>query len=232
VLGGAVECSVSGVVRVNGEMVKGFRLVDRDKKIIREIDRWRVCQGRHIRELAGFSGQRACDRRLRKLIEAGVIKRKKILYGVAGIYQNTIRAAEMIGEKRLPGGNRKIRVEQIVHNIAVLDSAIFFNKKYGVGFDKMQSEIELHRIDGFGIRKHRPDFVFVRGDKNICVEVELALKARNRFEAIMKTNFVDYDKQIWIVPDMNSKVAKILLNNKRIYSNIEVLELKEIQNYG
>jgi len=43
-----------------------MRLVDRDKKIIKEIDRWRVCQGRHIKELAGFDGQRACDRRLRK----------------------------------------------------------------------------------------------------------------------------------------------------------------------
>ena len=64
-------------------------IVDRDYKIIREIDRWRVCQGRHIKELVEFDGQRACDRRLRKLIEAGYIKREKILYGVAGIYSNT-----------------------------------------------------------------------------------------------------------------------------------------------
>ena len=45
-----------------------------------------------IKVLAGFDGQRACDRRLRKLIEAGYIKREKILYGVAGIYRNTSKA--------------------------------------------------------------------------------------------------------------------------------------------
>ena len=52
-------------------MNKNLRIMERDKKIMREIDRWRVCLGRHIRALAGFTGQRACDRRLRELIEAG-----------------------------------------------------------------------------------------------------------------------------------------------------------------
>jgi DNA-binding Lrp family transcriptional regulator len=66
-------------------MNKNLRIMERDKKVMREIDRWRVCLGRHIRELAGFTGERACDRRLRKLIEAGYIERKHILYGVPAI---------------------------------------------------------------------------------------------------------------------------------------------------
>ena len=97
---------------------------------MREIDRWRVCQGRHIKELVGFDGQRACDRRLRKLMAAGYIKREKILYGVAGIYRNTARGAKIMG---LPNIHRKIRVEQIMHDIAVLDTAIFFNKMHDIG---------------------------------------------------------------------------------------------------
>lgn len=48
----------------------GFRLVDRDYHILREIDRWRVITGKQICKVTGFSGQRACDRRLKKLIEA------------------------------------------------------------------------------------------------------------------------------------------------------------------
>jgi len=134
-------------------------------------DRWRVCQGRHIRELVGFSGQRACDRRLRKLIDAGYIKREKILYGVAGIYRNTIRATKV--DVSLGGINRKFRVEQLVHDIAVLDTAIFWGKKYGLELESIKTEIELHRLDGFGVRKHRPDFVFTKDDKSTCVEVEL-----------------------------------------------------------
>jgi len=101
--------------------VSEIRLVDRDYEVIREIDRWRVCQGRHIKHLAGFAGQRACDRRLRKLIRAGYIKREKILYGVAGIYSNTNKSKQIA---EIINTNQKIKVEQIKHDIAVLDTAI------------------------------------------------------------------------------------------------------------
>ena len=204
-------------------------MVERDEKIIREIDRWRVLQGRHIRELAGFEGQRACDRRLRKLIEAGYIKRKKILYGVAGIYQNTALARQLENSVARAGANRKIRVEQIIHDIAVVDTAIFFNKKYGIEYDKIKTEIQLHSQDGFGVRKHRPDFVFKKGNKTICVEVELSLKAKDRFEKIISDNFLGYYKQVWVVPCLASKIAKILQQNKTAYPNIVMLELSKIQ---
>ena len=212
------------------ELVKGIRLVDRDKKIIREIDRWRVCQGRHIRELAGFSGQRACDRRLRKLIDAGYISRQKILYGVAGIYQNTSKATK-INEEGLQNKNRKIRLEQIVHDIAVLDTAIFFWKEQGIELESIKTELELHRLDGFGVRRHRPDFVYNKDNKKVCVEIELALKSKHRFENIMRNNFKDYDRQIWIVPTKDSKIAKSLINMKKVYSNIELLEISEVKKY-
>jgi len=201
-------------------------LLDRDKKIIREIDRWRVVQGRHIKELAGFSGQRSCDRRLRKLVDGGYIKREKILYGVAGIYKNTAKAVKLEG---LPNINRKIRIEQIKHDITVLDTVIYFNKNRGIEYENIKSEIELHRQDGFGIRKHRPDFVIIKDDKELCVEVELALKSKERFESIMKDNFLKYEKQIWIVPNLDTKIAKTLENRRPVYNNIEILELSKIK---
>ena len=203
-------------------------ILDRDKKIIREIDRWRVCQGRHIKELTGFSGQRACDRRLSKLIEAGYIKREKILYGVAGIYRNTSKATRIV-EEQLYGVNRKIKIEQIMHDIVILDTAIAFNKMYGIGFDTMKTDIELHRLDGFGLRKHRPDFVYNQDGKTICVEIELSLKSKVRFENIIKDNFLEYDKQIWVVPKLENKITKVLNDNMTAYPNIEILELAEIK---
>ena len=207
--------------------MSGIRVMERDKKIIKEIDRWAVLQGRHIKELVGFEGQRACDRRLRKLIEVGYIKRKKILYGVSGIYRNTNDAKKIIsGELAV---NRKIRVEQIIHDIAVIDTAIYFNKEHGIKFDEMKTEIELHRQDGFGNRKHRPDFIFNKNDKTICVEIELNLKAKNRFEKNIRDNFENYDKQIWIVPSLDTKIARILEENKINYTDIEILELNKIQ---
>jgi len=202
--------------------------MERDKRIIREIDRWRVLQGKHIKELTGFKGQRACDRRLRKLIEAGYIKREKILYGVAGIYRNSKKATKVVNGVRV--ASPKIRTDQIMHDIAVAETAIFFNKEYGIEFDEMTTEIELHREDGFGVRKHRPDFIFEKDGKTICVEIELNLKAKKRFEKNILDNFERYDKQIWIVPSLKSKIAKILQENSTIYPDIEMLELSNIQN--
>ena len=111
----------------------------------------------------------------------------------------------------------------------MLDTAIFFNKVRGIAYKDIRTELELHRLDGFGTRKHRPDFVFNKDEKTMCVEIELTLKSKSRFENIMSDNFIDYDRQIWIVPDLESKIAKTLQNSKIMYSNIEILELSQIQ---
>jgi hypothetical protein len=207
--------------------VSEINITERDKKIIREIDRWRICLGRHIKILAGFSGQRACDRRLRKLIDSGYIERKKILYGVPSIYKNTYKAKAL---EHIPSVCEKIRVENIPHDIITLDTAIYFNIKYGVKFGEMVTEKQLHRLDGFGVRKHQPDFVFTKSNKKICVEIELTLKSMSRFENNMKVNFMDYDTQIWVVPDFNTRIAGILTKNRNKYINIKILELKEVKN--
>ena len=203
-----------------------IRLVDRDYKIIQEIDRWRVVQGKHIKELTGFDGQKACDRRLRKLIEAGYIKRQKILYGVAGIYSNTNKAKNIAA---IANTDQKIRVEQILHDIAVLDTAIYISKKYGIEFSDMITEMELHRKDGFGVRKHRPDFVYTIDGKTTCVEIELTLKAKTRLEKNIQDNFMNYDNQLWIVPSLNSAISDVIRRNIPKYPCISILELKEVQ---
>ena len=106
-----------------------MNLTERDYGIFREIDRWRFCLGRHIKVLAGFSGQRACDRRLRTLIEAGFLERKKVIYGVPSIYSLTYKAKMLIGANKRQD---KIRLDNIAHDIAVLDVAIFFITKFNI----------------------------------------------------------------------------------------------------
>jgi len=203
-----------------------IRLVDRDMQIFRETERWRVVLGRQIAELAGFTGIRACDQRLNKLIKAGYLERKKILYGVPSIYSLTHKAKILAS---LPMRSEKIRVEQIPHDIAVLDTAIYFHKVKSVPFEDMTTEKQLHGIDGFGVRKHRPDFIINRNGQTFCVEVELSLKAKARLEAIIQDNFMQYNHQIWIVPDKACKIYQILKDNQSQYTNISILELKEVQ---
>lgn len=146
------------IILVCGDvLVSGIRLVARDYLILSEIDRWRVITGRHICFMTGFSGQRACDRRLHKLRTADLLNRERIIYGVPAIYSLTSKGKLLI---EVPNKKEQIRIEQIAHDIAVADSAIFFNLKYNIAFSDMVTEKQLHQNDGFGIRKHRPDFVF------------------------------------------------------------------------
>ncbi len=206
-----------------------IRLTERDYLIFSEINRWKYITGRHICDIAGFSGKRACDRRLSKLISAGYILRdKKILYGVSANYSLTAKGKALIGAK-----NRKehIRVEQVTHDIAVVDTAIFFNKKHGILFSDMLSEKQLHQKDGFGLRVHRPDFVFYKNGRDYCVEVELSLKSKDRFKKNIISNFNDYYCQIWIVPDLHTAIYNFLNEMNKSYPNIRILELKGIKNY-
>jgi hypothetical protein len=63
------------------------------------------------------------------LIENGYIDRKHILYGVPSLYTTTHKGRQLIG---ISGKSDKIKVEQITHDIAVVDTVIYFHFDYGV----------------------------------------------------------------------------------------------------
>lgn len=203
-------------------------LVERDYTILSEIHRWKAVTGKHIRHLAGFSGQRACDRRLSKLITFGFISREKIIYGFPFLYQLTPKGKTLIGMSRK---KEKIRIEQIIHDSTVVEVAIYIHNKYGIPYKDMTTEKELHSKDGFSIRKHRPDFIFTQDKYVICVEVELTMKSKERFEKNIKDNFMSYDRQLWILSDLKTRMYQFLSSIKDIYPNIVILDIKEIKAY-
>lgn len=205
------------------------RLVDRDYIIMSEIDRWRCVLGRQIRLLAGFSGQRACDRRLKVLIDAGYIERKRIIYGIPGLYFLTSKGKKILGTSSLK--KESVKLEQIVHDIHVLDTVIFFMYKHNILLKDIQSEKELHKLDGFSNRNHRPDFIFKKDECTYCVEIELTLKAKSRFEKNVLENFTNYDYQKWVIPNSRVSIKKRLDNQSLKYPNIEIIKLEEVDSY-
>ena len=205
-----------------------FRLVERDYLIMREIERWRVCLGRHVRHLAGFSGQRATDRRLRVLIDAGYIDRQKILYGVPYIYKLTYKGKVLIyANTRI----EQIKIDQIIHDIAVLDTAIYFLLKENLNPEDITTEKELHQKDGFGVRKRRPDFLYKKDNKIYCVEIERTFKSKAKIEENLNNNFREYDGQKWIVPNSQPRIINTIKSNMRKYAFIEILSLEEVIKY-
>jgi len=125
----------------------------------------------------------------------------------------------------------KIKLDQIPHDIAVLDTVLYFMLKESVPLSDMQSEKQLHNLDGFGSRRHRPNFAFTVGDKLYCVEVELSPKSRERFEKNLKQNFDAYEVQHWIVPSSQLKIMEMLQGNATTYPNIEIIKLEEVEAY-
>ena len=203
-------------------------LVDRDYRILRDIERFRFVLSRQIKLLAGFEGQRACDRRIKILIEAGYVDRKKVLYGVPSVYFLTHKGKMLIGANKRQD---KIRVEKIPHDIAVVETAIYLMLKNKIHLDEIKTEKEMYSSAGFGERKHCPDFVIEKGGKKVCVEVELSLKAKARLEKIVEDNYLTYENQFWIVAKSGLKIKKRLQEMAKKYTNIKIIELEGVQEF-
>lgn len=205
----------------------GLKLVERDYLIMQTINKFRFCLGRQIKILAEFSGQRACDRRLAKLIEAGYIERKHFIYGVPSLYFVTPKAQKVFN---LDFITQNVRIEQIVHDISVIDTAIYFIHK-NVTLDSITTERELKHLDGFGRPRHRPDFIYTKGSKTYCVEVELSVKKQTTLAKNTKDNYLEYDSQKWVVPSGKVKIMEYLKELKKQYDNIEIIPLEMVTEY-
>lgn len=180
---------------------------------------------RQIKILCDFQGQRACDRRLKKLIEAKYIERKHILYGIPSLYFITPRAKRAFNLEFI---TQNVRIEQIQHDIYVIDTAIYFIKKYGIDKNTIMTERTLKHKDGFGNNKHRPDFIFVHQDKTFCVEIELTAKKYDTLNKNMKNNYLSYDGQKWVTPFDRIKVKEQVEKASRNYTDIDIIPLSEV----
>ena len=202
---------------------KGLELQERDYEILRLVHRFRFCLGRHVQVLCGFSGARATDRRLKVLVEAGYLVRQKYLYGIPYMYTLSHKGRILLCVNKRED---KIRVDRITHDIYIIEAIIYYVQKHGVSLSSIESEKELHIKDGFGIRKHQPDFVANHAGRRIAVEIELNPKAKDRMEENIRENYLKYDRQVWITN--NSKVKSLLKDFIGEYSNIEVLRLEKV----
>ena len=205
---------------------KEIHITDRDTAIMHLINDFRFCLGRHIKILANFSSLRVCDRRLKRLVEAGYLARKKYLYGVPYLYTLTHKGKMYLGEnKRL----EKIRIDRINHDVAVLDVLVFYNKGHGISLNNIISERTLHSQAGFGARKHCPDFVIIDGEEKHAVEIEITPKEKSRLDKNVQDNYLKYNRQIWFTD--NNKVRSMIEHQKEKFLDVELRSMSEVKHY-
>lgn len=201
---------------------------DRDNIIVQEITKFRFCLSRQIRILANFNGQRACDRRIKKLIEANYLERKYLIYGIPGLIFTTKEAKKLFNLEYL---TTEIRIEQIRHEVAVVDTAIYFIYKKKVDRMSIVTERQLKHKDGFGNPVHRPDFVFAKDGTECCVEVELSIKKIDTLEKNIKRNYMSYEIQYWIIDNEKIKINENLKSLMKKYNNIQIISLNVVNDY-
>ena len=204
-----------------------MKLVERDYRIFREIERWRVCLSRHIQYLTDFTSQRICDRRLSLLIAENFLTRRIVIYGVPSLYLLTWKSKTLILASQK---QNKIRLDQIAHDVVVLDVAICFMKYLKLSPADIKTEKQLHQQDGFSKRVHRPDFIFTKDNKTYCVEVELSLKSKSRLDKNLYSNFHNYDYQVWVVGEDTPQLSYLLEKFEIEYPNIKITNVTEVKN--
>jgi len=201
-------------------------LTQRDYLILNEVGRWKYLLARQIKELMAFPSQSACDHRIAKLCKNGFLKGEHILVGIRSLYFLGSKARRISTIKYY---SYRVKLDEMSHDIAVVDTVIWFMKTKNLSLDDIRSEKELHSKEGFtgiGGRTHKPDFIFKKGRKTYCVEVELTPKSKARFENNIRDNFTTYDGQYWVVPKRERKVRAMLEEMKK--PDTELIDLEVI----
>ena len=201
--------------------------MERDYKILRLLTNFNFLLGRQIKILF-FDGTRACDRRLKILYESKFLNKRKFLVGTPHLYFLADDGLKALGVKKRPVN---IRVDRIAHDISVIDTLIFIHKSQSIELSSFISEKQLHSIDGFKVRKHYPDFIFDMNNQKNAVEIELTLKAKDRLSKNIEDNFMNYDRQLWIIPDNEHQIKHVLNQSREKYTNIFLRNLEEVQDY-
>lgn len=204
---------------------KGFIMTDRDIEILKNVSKYKFLLGRQIQTIGNFTSERACNKRLKKLIDNGFLQRKRVLYGLPALYYLTIKA-KIVPEVRYY--KYSLNPAEINHDIAVVDTMIYFCRHLGLAPSDFISESQLHSLDGFSNKKHRPDLVFTKEDKKCCIEVEFSEKAKARFKNNISDNFHNFDVQYWVVPKEAHKVKEMIKIEN--FPTSHILEWEVIKN--
>lgn len=206
-----------------------FILTNRDELVLRELSRFRGCLGNQIKVFGSFSNVRPMNRRLKKLIDNGYLERKRHVYGIAGVYRITNKAKKQLGIY-LPIS--EIRLDQLEHDLLIVDVYLYLKETLGLKASDFITEKELRHEEGFNTRTHLPDLVYKHADKLFCVEIELSLKAKERLEKNIKSNYVEYNGQFWYIKYTNSKLKEWLEEFSLYYSDLEIISIEVVQDFS
>ena len=182
-------------------MALPIRLTERDIRILAWLGRFRAATVHQISWRFGMGENRAY-RRLRQLLDAGLLRHERLLYGRPGVYLATADGLA-VAELELPPPQLDIRAYR--HDLAVVDLAIEaelagevvvsereMRSREAIPNDSaslqepLRYAVELADGGGQRSRRHFADLLLERAGGRWAVELELGDKRDGRLVAMLR----------------------------------------------
>ncbi|KAB2400686.1 MULTISPECIES: hypothetical protein [Bacillus cereus group] len=164
-------------------------ITKRDVEIIEWVNLHGFVLAEQVQEFFGL-GKTVVYRRLKEMVEQGVLKRERILYDYGNVYWVTKDGVELCESEMAAG--KKPSVNNFVHDKKLVDLSVKLLKKY-----EGSSWITARQIKSRLVRKASEkdkfkalamrvaDGILIVNGKKYAVELELSLKNRTRVKQII-----------------------------------------------
>lgn len=176
-------------------------LTERDLVILRWINR------HGFAEAAGVSknfkiNQKTVYVRLKQLVDTGLLKHERILFGRPGVYYLTKAGVDMSGSEL--NAISKIVLSTMEHDLKLVDLSIFLEKERG-GKWTTARDIMLHKLAGAKnkierlklLKTRTADGLLVTEEQTFAVELELTMKSQQRLKKIIEDYARDIQKGVY-----------------------------------
>lgn len=173
-----------------------MNVTERDLQLVRSISRFGFLTVDQVVQLWGSSDFSTVAARVRKLIDAGLIRRFELRHSTARPLLATRRGCELAGDP-LPAV-KGIRLSTFAHDHLLFGLANSLEQRFASRFET-EREYRFRRPDRVA-DFHVPDGVLHRGDGRIGIELELTQKARGRLVEILNSHAANLDfDAVWYV---------------------------------
>ena len=201
--------------------VKPMRITERDKKVLRAINRFGYADARFVSSYFNWH-KKLTYRRLNKLTQHNFLHFDWIFQGKAGVYRVTRSGAEL-SQDHLPPV-RRINLATYDHQLRVLSLSLRLLDEHGGEFVSERDLRHQLGINTNNSKVHVPDGVLILNEQRVAIEVELSVKSQQRIEKILHHYRKDFSYQsVWYycgTQEVQNKIDRINTNDELIKTHL------------
>jgi len=201
-------------------------LTERDQHLFRWINGHGFVTVNQTSAWMGTNYQ-AAQRRMKKLVDAGYLQRKRLLHGDKRVHWVTKKALAASGDNLAPP--QTIGLGSYRHDLVLVDVAQTVVDQTGGDFVPERRLRQHAGFKGVGVSGHLPDGLLrLPGQKPIAVELEMSTKGRQRLKRIVSGYAANMGlEQVWYFVTAND-VRHVVEEAAKAHDFIKVLDWRRV----